>query len=131
MSNRRGLVLSYRNPAYKSYNVRRTGSSITLAYTQNVCVGAQSRLLSLLLYLTLSCRYVHGSDYQPNYQSLYIQGYISAVCRFGEQEVHWVSERTWKFERHFEVTNALLSHHNVDLLLTGLDTVAQVLVRRS
>ena len=49
-------------------------------------------------------------------------------CRYGERECHWVSQRVWSFSRDFEVTSDLLSCTCVDLVLGGLDTIADVLV---
>lgn len=48
--------------------------------------------------------------------------------RYGERELHWVSERAWKFERHFDISDEMLQYTNVDLLLSGLDTIARVSV---
>jgi beta-mannosidase len=49
-------------------------------------------------------------------------------CRFNEVKYRWVSLDTWTFERTFKVPADILQHTNVDLLLNGVDTVADVLV---
>lgn len=48
---------------------------------------------------------------------------------FNEREYRYVAEQVWTFERSFDVDAATtLSHAAVDLVITGLDTVADVLL---
>ena len=48
---------------------------------------------------------------------------------FNEREYRYVAEQVWTFERSFDVdAAATLSQAAVDLVITGLDTVADVLL---
>lgn len=46
--------------------------------------------------------------------------------RFNEDELRWVALREWTFERQFDVQDSMLAAAQVDLLLSGVDTVAGV-----
>lgn len=46
--------------------------------------------------------------------------------RDNELQNRWVSEGIWTFQRSLTVSEELLAHTNVDLLIGGLDTVARV-----
>lgn len=48
--------------------------------------------------------------------------------RFNEVKYRWVSLDTWTFEKTFTVPADFLQQKNVDLLLNGVDTVADVVV---
>lgn len=48
--------------------------------------------------------------------------------RDNELQNRWVSESSWTFQRSFKASEELLAHTNVDLLIGGLDTVAQVAI---
>ena len=48
---------------------------------------------------------------------------------FNEREYRYVAEQVWTFERSFDVdAAATLSQAAVDLVITGLDTVADVIL---
>ena len=53
---------------------------------------------------------------------------LPALCRYNEIELRWTTKETWVFTRQFNVSAALLNHSAVDLLLTGVDTVADIFV---
>eukprot|EP00884_Botryococcus_braunii_P002498 jgi/Botrbrau1/12249/Bobra.0361s0012.2 len=63
-------------------------------------------------------------------EALYTAGILKEdpLYRFNEVKYRWVSLDTWTFERTFNVPADILQHTNVDLLLNGVDTVADVLV---
>lgn len=46
--------------------------------------------------------------------------------RYNEDELRWVALREWKFERQFDIQDSMLAAAQVDLLLSGVDTVAGV-----
>ncbi|KAK9835150.1 hypothetical protein WJX81_001501 [Elliptochloris bilobata] len=48
--------------------------------------------------------------------------------RYNELELRWTTKETWTFQRTFNVSAALLNHTAVDLLMTGVDTVADIFV---
>lgn len=50
------------------------------------------------------------------------------MSRFNELEQRWAAYETWTFTREFEVSSELLAHTRVDLVLEGVDTVADVLL---
>lgn len=47
-------------------------------------------------------------------------------CRQNEWAFRWVCEDTWRWRREVELTNAHVAYDSLELLLDGLDTVAQV-----
>jgi len=51
-----------------------------------------------------------------------------AACRYNELELRWTTKETWVFQRTFNVSAAQLNYSAVDLLLTGVDTVAEISV---
>ena len=54
---------------------------------------------------------------------------LHANNSFNEREYRYVAEQVWTFERSFDVDAAsTLSQTAVDLVITGLDTVADVLL---
>lgn len=57
-----------------------------------------------------------------------LRAIIMGLIRFNEQECRWVAEDSWSMRCDFDVTLPLLSHYAVDLLLSGVDTVADVLI---
>jgi beta-mannosidase len=48
-----------------------------------------------------------------------------------ERETLWIGECDWVYERPFEVNDAQLAHHRLDLVCQGLDTIAEVRVNNS
>jgi beta-mannosidase len=53
---------------------------------------------------------------------------LHANNSFNEREYRYVAEQVWTFERSFDVAPATLAETAVELVLTGLDTVADVLL---
>lgn len=51
-----------------------------------------------------------------------------AVDRYNELNLRWTASETWVFERLFNVSASMLSEDNIDLVLTGVDTVADIYV---
>ncbi len=51
-----------------------------------------------------------------------------AACRYNELELRWTTKETWVFQRTFNVSAAQLNYSSIDLLLTGVDTVAEISV---
>lgn len=51
---------------------------------------------------------------------------LSIFCRTTELDVQWVHQDTWTYRREFEVGQEALGHAAVELLLAGIDTVAEV-----
>ena len=47
-------------------------------------------------------------------------------CRYNENELRWAALSTWKFDRTFHIKESLLAQSCVDLLLSGIDTVADI-----
>ena len=47
-------------------------------------------------------------------------------CRYNEDDLRWAALQTWTFERTFDIQNSLLEHTCADLLLSGIDTVADI-----
>jgi hypothetical protein len=47
-------------------------------------------------------------------------------CRYNENELRWAALSTWKFERTVDIEESLLAQSCVDLLLSGVDTVAEI-----
>jgi beta-mannosidase len=48
--------------------------------------------------------------------------------RFQELEQRWAAYDTWTYSRDFDVSSDLLEHTRVDLVLDGIDTVADVVL---
>ncbi|EIE20788.1 glycoside hydrolase [Coccomyxa subellipsoidea C-169] len=48
--------------------------------------------------------------------------------RFNELALRWTASETWVFERLFNVSASMASQDNLDLVLTGVDTVADIYV---
>lgn len=46
--------------------------------------------------------------------------------RYNENELRWVALQIWQFEKTFEIDASLLAKQCVDLLLSGIDTVADI-----
>ena len=42
--------------------------------------------------------------------------------------LRWTTTETWTFERQFNVSASTLAQTNVDLLMTGVDTIAAIYV---
>ena len=57
---------------------------------------------------------------------------LHEVCpawhRFNELALRWTASETWVFERLFNVSANMASQDNLDLVLTGVDTVADIYV---
>lgn len=51
-----------------------------------------------------------------------------ALCRYNDREYAWVADDTWTYETEFNVTDAMRDQKNIDLVLEGVDTVAEVYV---
>ncbi|KAK9831681.1 hypothetical protein WJX74_005808 [Apatococcus lobatus] len=51
-----------------------------------------------------------------------------SLYRDNELQNRWVSESKWNFRRTFSASEQLLAHTNVDLVIGGLDTVAEVAI---
>ena len=49
-------------------------------------------------------------------------------CRYNELVLRWTTTETWTFERQFNVSAITLAQTNVDLLMTGVDTIAAIYV---
>ena len=60
--------------------------------------------------------------------SLLIRPRDGHCARYNELELRWTTAETWTFQRTFNVSADLLNHTAVDLLLTGVDTVADIFV---
>ena len=54
--------------------------------------------------------------------------WLPHTCRFNEVVLRWTASETWVFERLFNVSASALAQDAVDLLLTGVDTVADIYV---
>lgn len=54
--------------------------------------------------------------------------YSKKKISFNEREYRYVAEQVWTFERSFDVAPETLKETAVDLVITGLDTVADVLL---
>ena len=50
------------------------------------------------------------------------------LCRYNELVLRWTTTETWTFERQFNVSASTLAQTNVDLLMTGVDTIAAIYV---
>ena len=50
------------------------------------------------------------------------------VCRYNDRNYGWVAEEMWTFEAGFNVTNDMLDKENIDLVLEGVDTIAEVFI---
>ena len=50
------------------------------------------------------------------------------LSRYGERDLAWTAAANWTFQRSFDVSTAVLDQTQVDLVLEGVDTVANVLV---
>ena len=52
------------------------------------------------------------------------------VCphRYGEKDLEWTASANWTFRRSFSLDRAFLQHTHADLVLDGVDTVADVLL---
>ncbi|CAL8468004.1 g7542 [Coccomyxa elongata] len=48
--------------------------------------------------------------------------------RYNELALRWTASETWVFERLFNVSANMLSQDNIDLVLTGVDTVANIYI---
>lgn len=46
--------------------------------------------------------------------------------RYNEDELRWAALQIWQFERTFQADDSLLAKGCVDLLLSGVDTVAYI-----
>ncbi len=53
---------------------------------------------------------------------------IITQCRYNELVLRWTTTETWTFERQFNVSAITLAQTNVDLLMTGVDTIAAIYV---
>ena len=53
---------------------------------------------------------------------------LPSPSSFGETDYRWVALDTWNFSRAFDAPPELLAHTSVDLVATGVDTVATVVV---
>ena len=51
---------------------------------------------------------------------------LHAPHSFNDRELRWVAEEKWTFQRQFDVSDGLLAADCVDLLLSGIDTVADI-----
>lgn len=60
--------------------------------------------------------------------SLLVRSRVWPCYRYNELELRWTTAETWTFQRTFNVSADLLNHTAVDLLLTGVDTVADIFV---
>jgi hypothetical protein len=54
--------------------------------------------------------------------------HLPVFLRFNELLLRWTSTETWVFQRRFNVSASVLSQDNVDLVLTGVDTVADIFI---
>ena len=48
--------------------------------------------------------------------------------RYNELLLRWTTTETWTFERQFNVSASTLAQRNVDLVMTGVDTIAAIYV---
>lgn len=53
---------------------------------------------------------------------------LAIDCRFNELALRWTASETWVFSRQFNISSNSTSQDNVDLLLTGVDTVADIFI---
>ena len=51
-----------------------------------------------------------------------------ACCRFNEVVLRWTASETWIFERQFNVSASMMAQDSIDLVLHGVDTVADIYV---
>ncbi|CAK0764706.1 hypothetical protein CVIRNUC_003185 [Coccomyxa viridis] len=50
------------------------------------------------------------------------------LARYNELLLRWTTAETWTFERQFNVSASTLAQRNVDLVMTGVDTIAAIYV---
>jgi len=48
--------------------------------------------------------------------------------RFNELELRWTASETWVFERLFNVSASMMSQDKLDIILTGVDTAADIYI---
>ena len=53
---------------------------------------------------------------------------LATFCRYNELLLRWTTAETWTFERQFNVSASTLAQRNVDLVMTGVDTIAAIYV---
>ncbi len=53
---------------------------------------------------------------------------LTILCRYNELLLRWTTAETWTFERQFNVSASTLAQRNVDLVMTGVDTIAAIYV---
>ena len=47
-------------------------------------------------------------------------------CRYNDRNYRWVAEDTWTFQAEFNMSQSELGQQQVDLVLYGVDSVAEV-----
>jgi beta-mannosidase len=50
------------------------------------------------------------------------------LCRYNDRNYKWVADETWSYQAEFSVSPEILGRSRVDLVLEGVDTVAEVYV---
>jgi hypothetical protein len=51
---------------------------------------------------------------------------VTCWCRYNENELRWAALQIWNLNRAFNIEESLLADTCVDLLLSGVDTVADI-----
>lgn len=53
---------------------------------------------------------------------------LLCACRYNDRNYKWVAYDTWTFQTEFNASEDILDQQKVDLVLNGVDTVAEIYV---